>query len=237
MYVQNPKLVGTNIVDCIPQTGECRVRCSECFYNGGRFFRTLDEPWMPSLEDIGDRIVRVNSGHDSNIQRGLVLAATAQYPRKFYNTAMPRFDFPAPVVFTCNGGRRAKLTLVENPPVNLMFVRVRVESWDMETVDRAVDHYRKKHGVPVVLTFMRYYDGSLIPEGSRRDYEWRKNIANSYFCPTLETVLRVLARYKTTGVRTCGTPVSSNCVDCRNCEFLYWEAIRRQADWLLEMKR
>ena len=28
----NPKLVGSNIIDCIPQTGECPLKCTECFY-------------------------------------------------------------------------------------------------------------------------------------------------------------------------------------------------------------
>lgn len=225
-YVQNPKLAGTNIIDCIPQTGECPIRCPECFYNGGRFFRTLNEPWMPSLEEVGDKIVRVNSGHDSNIERDLVLAATLQYPRKFYNTAVPRFDFPAPVVFTCNGGRNSRLKLAKVTP-NLMFVRVRVDSWDMETVEKALDHYWKKHGIPVVLTLMRFYNGDLIPESAKGDYVWRKNLLNKYYCLTPEAVLKIMERFKGTGARMCGTPVSSNCIDCRTSEFLYWEAMRR----------
>lgn len=227
-YVSNPKLVGTRIVDCIPQIGECPNKCSECFYNGGRFFRQLDEPWMPNLADVVYRglIVRVNSGHDSNFQKDLVLAETAKYPRKFYNTAIANFNFPAPVVFTCNGGKDGRLKLVE-PAENLMFVRVRVDSWDMETVDKAVSHYWKNFGIPVVLTFMRYYDGSLIPDSAKSDYEWKKHLINEYYCLKPEAILRIMARYKGTGVRTCGTMVSSNCVDCRNCEFFYWEAMRR----------
>ncbi len=226
-YEENPKLKGSGIVDCIPQTGECPVGCAECFYNGGRFFRTLDEPWMPDPDFVGNRILRVNTGHDSNIERDLVLKATAIFPHKFYNTAIPKFNFPAPVVFTCNGGKHGRLKLVENPPNNLMFVRVRVESWGMETVDKAVEHYLKKHGIPVVLTFMRYYSDQAIPEKAKNDYEWRKNITNSYFCVKTETILKILGRYKGQGVRTCGTPASSNCIDCRNCEFLYWEALRK----------
>ena len=117
----NPKLVGSKLIDCIPQTGLCPNACPECFYNGGRFYRTLDEPLLPSLEQADGRIVRVNSGHDSNLSRDIVLAATADYEHKFYNTSLPEFGFPAPVVFTCNG--REPL-LVECPP-NVMFVRVR----------------------------------------------------------------------------------------------------------------
>lgn len=227
-YIQNPKLIGTNIVDCIPQTGECPNQCPECFYNGGRFFRSLNEPWMPDLAKVICRglIVRVNSGHDSNFERDMVLAETAKYPRRFYNTAIPRFDFPAPVVFTCNGGKDGKLKLVE-PVKNLMFVRVRVNSWDMETIYLAVNHYLMDSGIPVVLTFMRYYDGSRIPEAAKGDYEWVRHISNEYFCLKPVAMMRIMARFKQTGVRMCGTPWSSNCVDCRNCEFLYWEAMRR----------
>jgi len=220
-YTENPKLKGTNIIDCIPQVGECKHQCPECFYNGGRFFRTLDEPWMPSLEEVGDKIVRVNSGNDSNSQKELVLEKTEQYRLKFFNTSVPNFDFPDPVVFTCNGGKKGELKLVEDPPWNLMFVRVRVNSWDMETIDRAVEHYWNTHGVPVVLTFMRYYNGDLIPEEAKNDYEWRKSIVNDYFCLKQEALLRIMSRYKGKGVRMCGTPVSSNCVDCRNCELFY----------------
>jgi len=115
-YTENPKLKGTNIIDCIPQVGECKHQCPECFYNGGRFFRTLDEPWMPSLEEVGDKIVRVNSGNDSNSQKELVLEKTEQYRLKFFNTSVPNFDFPDPVVFTCNGGKKGELKLVEDPP-------------------------------------------------------------------------------------------------------------------------
>ncbi|MBU1180342.1 hypothetical protein KJ885_05340 [Patescibacteria group bacterium] len=228
-YVENPKLKGSNIIDCIPHTGECPLNCAECFYNGGRFFRTLNEPWMPPVELVGDKIVRVNSGHDSNIDREMVLKATQHFTSVFYNTAIGKGidKFPAPVVFTCNGGPTSRLKLLKPVPRNLMFVRVRVDSWDMETVDRAVKYYWEEHGVPVVLTFMRFYDGDLIPEEAKDDYEWRKNVTNSYWCPRVETVLRIAARYKGQGVRTCGTPVSSSCFDCRNCEFLYWDCLRR----------
>lgn len=227
-YIQNPKLIGTNIVDCIPQTGECRIKCPECFYNGGRFFRMLSEPLMPPLDEsiYYEKIVRVNSGHDSNIQRDLVIRETAKYPHKFYNTSILNFDFPSPVVFTCNGGKNSRLKLA-GPRPNLMFVRVRVDSWDMETVYLAVNHYLIDFGVPVVLTFMRYYDGSRIPEAAKGDYEWVRHISNEYFCLKPEAMVRIMARFKGTGVRMCGTPWSSNCIDCRNCEFLYWEAMRR----------
>ena len=225
-YSKNPKLAGTNIVDCIPQTGECPRQCPECFYNGGRFFRTLDEPWMPSEEEAAGKIVRVNSGHDSNVEKDLVLEKTKQYFDRFYNTSVPNFDFPGPVVFTCNGGKKGIVKLAD-PTYNLMFVRVRTNSWDLEPIDLALEHYWHKHNVPVVLTFMRYYDIKSLPVAARNDYEWRKSILNEYFCIKQESVLSIMSKYKGTGLRSCGTPVSSVCADCGNCEYLYWQAVRR----------
>lgn len=231
-YTRNPKLEGTGIIDCIPQTGECPRQCPECFYNGGRFFRTLDEPWMPSLEEAEGKIVRVNSGHDSNVDKDLVMEKTKCYMNKFYNTSVPKFDFGSPVVFTCNGGKKGTVKLVEPTP-NLMFVRVRTNSWDLSPVDAALDHYWKKYGIPVLLTFMRYYNGDLIPEEAKDDYEWRKSILNEYFCVKREVVIRILEKYKGTGLKMCGTPVSSTCVDCGNCEHFYWQALRRmETDFL-----
>ena len=219
--VKNPKLEGTCLIDCIPQTGECPVGCAECFYNGGRFYRTLEEPLLPSLEEAMGKVVRVNSGHDSNLQRDRVLEATLRYPNKFYNTSIARFDLPGPVVYTCNGRR---LILAEPPAAgNLMFVRVRTSTWNLDEVDRAVEFYQRQRGIPVVLTFMRYYSREAVQRPE--DYEWRKSVLNDYWCIRPEAMARVMARYKGTGARSCGTPSSSLCIDCRNCEFLYWDCL------------
>ncbi len=221
--LKNPKLEGTCLIDCIPQAGECPVGCAECFYNGGRFYRTLEEPLVPSLQEAMGRIVRVNSGHDSNLQREGVIGATRHYPDKFYNTSIARFDFPGPVVYTCNGRR---LVLAEPPPAgNLMFVRVRACTWSLDEVDAAVEFYQKKRGIPTVLTFMRYYSRDAVQRPE--DYEWRKSVLNDYWCIRPEAMTRVMARYKGTGARSCGTASSSLCIDCRNCEMLYWECLGR----------
>lgn len=221
---RNPKLENSNLIDCIPQTGECPLKCEECFYNGGRFYRTLNKPLIPSLGEAKNKIVRVNSGHDSNIQRELVIEQTKKYSNKFYNTSLPNFDFPAPVVFTCNG---RELLLIEEGLDNVMFVRVRTSIFQLEEVDIAVEHYLEKHKIPVVLTFMRYYNGSIIPKEYKNYFVFKKHILNSYWCHTVDAHLEILERYKGKGVRMCGTPVSSYCCDCRNCELLYWEFFKR----------
>ena len=95
----NPKLAGSSLIDCVPQTGPCPNHCAECFYNRA-FYRPLTSSLMPSADEVGDKIVRVNSGHDSNLDHRHVVATTARYKRKFYNTSIPKFAFLAPVVFT-----------------------------------------------------------------------------------------------------------------------------------------
>jgi hypothetical protein len=215
---ENPKLKNSNIIDCIPQTKECPLNCAECFYNGGRFYRTIDEPLMPTVEQAKGKIVRVNSGNDSNIHRKQVIEQTKQYPQKFYNTSLPNFDFPAPVVFTCNGHN---LILAEKGLENIMYVRVRATIFDLSTIDKAIRHYQIKHKIPVVLTFMHYYHQDLIPEEYRHYFTYKKHVINEYWCHSTEAILAVMARYKSLGVRMCGTPSSSLCVDCRNCELLY----------------
>lgn len=219
---KNPKLQGSNIVDCIPQVGECPVNCPECFYNGGRFYKDLDKSLEPIV--LSNKIVRVNSGHDSNLQKELVLKKTKYYKHKFYNTNFPNFDFPAPVVFTCNGGKKEELKLVKTTK-NLMFVRARVNFWNLNDVDRAVRYYLLKNEIPVVLTFMRYYNVDKIPNEYRDKYEWKKHILNSYYCLKQNSMLEIMQRYNKTGVRYCGTIISSNCLDCQNCELLYWKCI------------
>ena len=67
-----------------------------------RFYVPIDQPHFPALDEVGDGIVRVNCGNDSNNQREHVIASTAQYPRRFFNTSIPKFDFPGPVVLTAN---------------------------------------------------------------------------------------------------------------------------------------
>lgn len=224
--MSNPKLVGSNIIDAIPQTGECPNRCSECFYNGGRFYRTLDEPLLPTMVEALGKIVRVNSGNDSNNKRTIVLDHTEQYVDKFYNTAIPKFEFPGPVVLTVNPQHNTKPCLIHDPPPNLMFVRVRAGIWDTDVVEQVWNWY-KNYNVPVVVTFMRYYNSDLIPKEHKGSYTWKQHITNAYHVLKPEDMVLFMEHFKGKGVLMCGTPYSSFCVDCGNCEALYWRCKRR----------
>lgn len=217
---ENPKLAGSHLIDCIPQIGKCQNQCAECFYNRA-FYRPLDTPLLPTLEEAEGKIVRVNSGHDSNIDHEHVMATTSRYPFKFYNTSIPEFAFPAPVVFTCNGREPLFVTC----PPNVMFVRVRYNPWDLMEQDALVGHYLAQ-GVAVVLTWMRYYSIDAIPPAFRDQYEHGKHLVNEYWKLRPESKVQLARIYAGMGVRQCGLPWSSLCADCRNCELLYCETAR-----------
>lgn len=258
--IEKPKLIGSNLTDAVPQTGECKRDCGvnrgcECYGKGDRFYLPKDVPHMPTREEAKGKIVRVNSYHDSNDDKETVLRMVkgAGWDHYFFNTCVPNFDFPksphtlslfltkkpeisplfsypqAPVVYTCNGGPDNEWTPGGDLPPNVMFVRVRVNTWDILDQDLMIAEYLERK-VPVVLTFLNYTDASFIPSKAWNDYEARVHVTNAYHRPKPSAMLAVMERYKGTGVRMCGTPWSSLCVDCRNCEFLYWDCLRRMDD-------
>ena len=219
-YIENPKTKDSGIICCIPQKGVCPNKCEDCFFQSGRsYLEPLDKnlPNMPSLEEVGHRVVRVNDGNDSNNDQERVIKFTKDYPLKFYNTAIPKDleKFDAPVVLTVNPADMTdnKAHLIE-PPVNLMFVRVRTNAWNMSVVDKAVRHYTEKK-VPVVLTYMAYYTETVkTPEF----YEWKKRTTNSYW------VLKDVGRESIEDlyidnslVYSCGYKGTHACSRCGNC--------------------
>jgi hypothetical protein len=233
---RNPKQAESNLYDCIPQTGPCPIGCSQCFYNRpGAFYVPIDQPHFPSLEEVGDGIVRVNCGNDSNNQREHVIASTAQYPRRFFNTSIPRFDFPGPVVLTANP-REEQMGVDPyeiKSPANLMFVRLRVSSTNLELVREQVANW-SDWIVPVVLTFMAYYDAEpqvpaeVLEAVGGPCYEWRVRHINSYWCPTAAFIRWVMAQYRGNRlVSYCGSLEGSYCRLCRNCETYYVQTIKR----------
>ena len=59
---RNPKQEGTDLWDCIVQTGPCPMNCNQCFYNRpGAYYVPLNElPLIPDPKEVGDGIVRMN---------------------------------------------------------------------------------------------------------------------------------------------------------------------------------
>ena len=232
-YLENPKTKGSGIVCAIPQTGTCPVGCADCFFQSGRsYLEPLADnlPNLPKHVDAADRIVRMNDGNDSNVERAQVERAASVYADAFFNTSMPtRLDeYPGPVVLTANPGKhtdaRAHLVM---PPPNLMFVRARVNTWNLENVDRIVVHYTTLE-VPVVLTFMAYYD-ETIPDGHTDSYVYRKRTLNSYWVITPAAWDAVVARYASNKwVYTCGKDADTHaCSRCGNCLREYYATRER----------
>jgi len=235
---RNPKQDGSNLFDCIPQIGPCPIGCNQCFYNRpGAFYVSIDQPIVPTPEEVGDGIVRMNCGNDSNNQRELVIRTASQYKHAFYNTSIPRFDFPGPVVLTANPreeeGAVTPYDLGDPPPRNLMFVRLRVSATNLDLIREAIAAW-SDFLMPVVLTFMAYYDHQPpVPEGVERAvggrcYEWRVRHINPYWCPTEGFVRYVLDSYAGHRlVSYCGSLEGSYCRLCRNCETYYIQTIKR----------
>lgn len=206
--MKNPKIAGSNIVECKPQVGYCKNNCNQCYYNRNEEYR--DASIVPV--DTG-KIVRMNAGHDSNIQRDLVIATSTLYKHVFFNTSIPNFDFPGPVVFTANPDEE-KIAVFIKIPKNLMFVRLRVSSTNLDHVQEAIGYYTSRL-VPVVLTYMAYY---TCPPSEPCCYEWRKRNINNYWCPTEMFKKDVLLEYGNRLVSNCG----NLCKDCETCETWYW---------------
>jgi len=269
----NPKTEGSGIIACRPQTGICPIGCNQCFYNRpGAFYCDIDKPYIPSpVDKTGvpiDSIVRMNDGGDSNNQKELVIETAQMYKYYFFNTSIPNLDFPGPVVYTANPreeepacdpwdlvnapeGQMGFEELIKEKISNLMYVRLRVSTSNLEYIDQAVYAWIE-FKIPVVLTFMAYYEkekmpreiiltseGELVPEKSEdsdpnveetiRCYTWKKRHINSYFCPTKDFMAYVLKRMKKIGgrlVTMCGTLDSPWCRDCGNCKRYYQETMK-----------
>jgi len=225
-YKENPKTKDSGIICCIPQIGKCPNKCEDCFFQSGRsYLEPLKDnlPNMPTIEQVGHRIVRVNDGNDSNVDRQLVMDMTSEYKHKFYNTAIPKNldKFDAPVVLTVNPGEMtdSEFHKIHPIPNNLMFVRIRTNMWNLKLVDNAVQYYSRE--IPIVLTFMAYFK-KLISEEFERFYTFRKRTSNSYWAITTHAWEIVMDKYKyNKWVYSCGMIEGEKgitaCRHCGNC--------------------
>jgi len=239
MYRENPKTKGSGIICSIPQTGICPNRCDDCFFQSGRsYLEPLDRnlPNMPSDEQAEGRLVRVNDGNDSNVNQDLVIEATQFYKMKFYNTTIPKNldKFDAPVVLTLNPGKMTNTDFYrlcqEELPDNLMFVRFRTNTWNLELANSAINNYTGLD-IPVILTFMAYFN-ETVPKSHKKDYAFRKRTLNSYWAITTDAWERVMSRYTyNQWVHSCGKMEGERgttaCRHCGNCLREYFATIER----------
>lgn len=232
-YIENPKTKGSGIICAIPQTGKCYMGCKDCFFQSGRsYLEPLADnlPNMPTEEQAENKIIRVNDGNDSSNDMQLVMSSCAKYKNKFYNTSTPYniYKFDAPVVLTVNPNR---LTYEDayfiSYTSNLMFVRFRTTTWNLLLADKVIDHYTKM-GIPVVLTFLAFYE-EAVPLPYSVDYELRKRTLNEYFAIRHSAWRRVMEPYRDNPlVHSCGIEgVSSSCKNCGNCLREYYATLER----------
>jgi len=232
-YIWNPKVKGSGIITAIPQTGVCPNKCEDCFFQSGRsYLEPLEKnlPHLPPIELTKNRIVRINDGNDSNVERELVERAASKYQMYFFNTALPADleKFSGPVVLTVNRGLATDSGYAQVPASdNLMFVRIRTNVWNLDTVVKpAVDFYSER-GVAIVLTFMAYYT-EKIPEANKGCYEWKKRTLNSYWVLKQVFVERIMEDYiRNPFVYSCGVKGRYECMFCGNCVREYFNAMDR----------
>jgi hypothetical protein len=237
-YIENPKTHGSGIVCAIPQTGSCPVNCPDCFFNTGRSYLEPFAKTLPNMPPVKPgQVVRVNDGHDSYIDRAEVIRATEQYPLRFFNTSFPQdlAGYPAPVVLTLNPGKMTDIlwNRIDKPSTNLMFVRFRVNTWNLVFCDEAVDWYAQRE-VPVVLTFMAYHKESAIRQDYRGDYVLRTRTTNPYYAITTAAWQNVMRRYSLNPwVYSCGKIEgehgTTKCRYCGNCLREFFATLNRRS--------
>ena len=247
MYKENPKTKGSGVICAIPQTDTCPMQCDDCFFQSGRsFLEPLDEnlPNMPELQQSIGRLVRVNDGNDSNNQKSIVMLSTSKYQFKFYNTSIPAINlqghsniekFDAPVVLTLNPGKMTDIDWHKLPiiPENLMFVRIRTNTWNLiPVVIPAVEYYSERE-IPIVLTFMAYFDTKdKIPPHDKHNYVFRKRTLNSYNAITTNAWDMVMSLFnRNKWVHSCGKIEGelgdTHCRFCGNCIREYYVTMEK----------
>ncbi len=227
---ENPKVLGSRITVCRPQPGPCPLGCKECYFNDGRYYEEVDVAHIPHPEWVRqeEKIVRMNDGNDSAVNKHLVTGVATLYDDVFFNTSGPDINFPGPVVLTELARDNALWLMDKRAVQRLMFVRVLVCAWEMPHVDRVIRHYTD-NGIPVVLTFMRYHQIASIPMHYQLQYTRKKHVSNEYWDISRKAWDVCVARAKHAShdpdlVQTCGTPDSSACYQCGNC-------VRYYEDW------
>jgi len=222
-YIENPKLVGSNIVACFPQGKPCPIGCNQCYATDGMVYVPMTQPNIPDPAWAGERIVRMNDLGDSNVERDKVINCGVRYKHTFFNTSIPRLDFPGPVILTVNPKEEDPETWTlpaDHLAVNLMAVRVRVSVTNADSAAALIRAWTREK-VYVLLMHMRYYDAAP-GEG----YECHKHIVNDCWQPTWTTRRHV--------EHICGVGhdhllyvCEGSCRDCHQCESLFWLCKRR----------
>ncbi len=117
---------------------------------------------------------------------------------------------------------------IEKPPKNLMFVRFRMNMWNLSVATEAIEYYSKRE-IPIVLTWMAYHKKESIPENRLPFYSYRKRTQNSYYAIRHESWKNIMGLFiRNKYVYSCGREgVASACKFCGNCLREYYSTIER----------
>ncbi len=233
--MRNPKQEGTNLWDCKSQKGLCPRNCNQCFYNHlGKDNDLVRNTIFPRVEDVGeDGIMRVNSFHDSNLDKKQVIIDSHKYKKRFFNTSIPDFDFPDPVVYTANCSEEEIVNLdflQDKDLYKLMFIRLRVSSTNLPLIHKATDIILEFCDVPIVWTLMKYYSANDLPDYDVEFYSLKKVLLHERYTPTSwfkEKLQIMINEFKNRRLTLCGTIFSEFCKDCKNCETYYVQTKKR----------
>jgi len=162
------------------------------------------------------------------------MSISEKFTMKFYNTSIPKDleGFKDPVVLTINPGKMTDKDFYKLDPIpkNLMFVRIRTNMWNVHPVVLpAVEYYTSKE-VPVVLTFMAYFNNpEKIPEDFDCCYSFRKRTLNSYYAITNVAWKLVMSLFEDNKyVYSCGREgIATGCKFCGNCLREYFATMER----------
>lgn len=232
-WTWNPKSIGSGIITCIPQEGKCPLECTDCFFNSGRsYLEPLDVnlPHIPTKEMAKGRVVRVNDGNDSNINRIQVEKAVEGFDDYFFNTSIPSCleQFPRPFVLTINPGEHTDRDFYKIEWMkNLMYIRIRTNPWNLDTVVKPAVEYYTKQAIPVILTFMAYYITPPMDEHITK-YHWETRVLNPYWCLKDWAIRNIEGNFVTNPwVYSCGWKNTHDCSRCGNCIREYYVAKER----------
>ena len=211
MTVRNPKQEGTPFWDCIPKVAHARSPAPVFLQPPGCVLRAHRPAACPNGTEVGDGIVRMNCGNDSNNRPRVGDRDRQRYKRFFFNTSIPRYDFPGPVVLTANPKEEDESKLC-----HAELARRRLVLASREPDVRAAPHVGHQPG-PDGRGRGRldgrqgaggdHLHGLLRPRAERAEdwifkgqcYEWRVRHINSYWCPTKDFMRWVMSRYGATG--------------------------------------
>lgn len=238
-YIENPKTKGSGIYCAIPQNYKlCSRNCKNCFFQNGRsYLEPLAEnlPNIPPKEIIDNFVIRVNDGLDSGENIAHVIEVTKNWPNKFYNTSWfnefvyrKLYEY-GPIVLTINPDSMTDEEVwipITNFKRFFMAVRFRANMWNQKLLKLAVEYWTSQD-VPVIITFMRYYEKPKEINSCLDCYDYKDHILNPSWSININGWESIMWDYAGCNslVFTCGAgPDKPLCRDCGVCLQLYWRS-------------